>query len=172
MSKDIVAALPGFTNDRFILRHGITFGSTPKEVIEAEYKNGFPHKKYGTCDYDDMLLETRFDYELNYKYEKKYEWLGEMPLYSFEYDFDKNEKKLYWVTYVFKKSASGSFFPLILAVQEKHGLPDPDCNKKAVSGDRLMRWIISENAEYNIIIDLWKSSNSTCVLSYKREAKE
>lgn len=179
--KDIAADLPGFSTDedgnmKFTLRHDISFGATPEEVIETEYRNGFPHDKYGTAHYNDMLFEAENDYQLNYVFRfkirgKKRAFLGCLPVFRFEYDFDKNDKKLYRFLYVPKRGDSDYFFFLKDAIQEKHGLPNPDSyDKKDWSRWPDHRhWRLSDNTEYCIIIDLWISKYDTCFLAYRRQ---
>ena len=174
--------LPGFATadgeERFFLRHRISFGARPQEVVDEERKNGFRHRKEGMTDAEGMLFETEEDFQLNYEYPKAAADLdlAGVPLYRFEYDFDKAEKRLYRFWYVFRLGEGSPWFALSLALRQKYGDPDPVISAKLHDPgsrehcmyDRLC-WKLRDSSGNTITVNLWRSRFAACFLMYRRE---
>ena len=114
MIRELMDELPGFATtggqERFVLRHGLSFGARPQDVVDEERKNGIRHRKEGMTDAEGMLFEAEEDFQLNYVYPKAAADLNlaGIPLYRFEYDFDRKEKRLYRFWYVFRLGEGSS----------------------------------------------------------------
>lgn len=183
MIRELMDELPGFATtggqERFVLRHGISFGARPQDVVDEERKNGIRHRKEGMTDAEGMLFEAEEDFQLNYVYPKAAADLNlaGIPLYRFEYDFDRKEKRLYRFWYVFRLGEGSSpWFALSLALRKKYGDPVPDISAGQIGSvtwknwkhNRLC-WKLRDIGGRTVAVNLWNSEPGVCFLMYRRE---
>ena len=148
----------------FSLRGGIRFGMTPEEIIGIEKSNGFNNTLTRS---GDLLYTTKDSLQLYYNDNTGY--LGILPIFRYEYDFDPVSVKMFQFYYVF--DVENAYEYLLQPLTEKYGKPDPSVSivslKHSEYGtrDKESRWLI-DDGENRVLVDLWENSPKSCMLAY------
>lgn len=152
----------------FTLRGGIQFGMSPDEVIEIEASNGF---HYDLTSKGDILYKGKNNYQLYFE-DKNIGFLGTLPIYRFEYDFDLDEKLMYQFYYVLKGKDAYEY--LVPSLTQKYGTPDAASNFSTELYRELgdenhlahSRWLVTAD-EDAVVIDIWENKYDVCFLVYQ-----